>query len=329
MRLHFKLRAVLLLCAPPTVRLRLTKQQRLDQGGWLVGSPLLGPPLQPLGKSAGMSSTLTRNGKSRPATIVERVIGLFNAFMLVSTLYFFGIPHALYAQLTSLNPFQWLNLLHWRNLIIEAGLPRLLKLGDADSGPLKREALYPHVKGKVLELGAGTGLTLAYYNHTAIEQLILIEPFLKLHKELKQNIASKGKAFEDKTKIVPFGIQESQKLQEVEEIQVASFDTIVLVQVLCSIPNRKENLPYLQSLLKPGGQLILFEHVAADDPVTNLFQRVYNPLWTTLSAGCNINRHSADMVRRLGGWKEVQVRVPKQQHSGTLYPHAIGRYVKA
>jgi SAM-dependent methyltransferase len=276
-----------------------------------------------------MSSTLTRNGKSKPATIAERAIGLYNAFMLVSTLYFFGIPHAIYVQVTSLNPLQWVNPIRWRNLIIEVGLPKLLKLGDADSGPLKREALYPHVKGKVLELGAGTGLTLAYYNHAAIDQLILVEPFLKLHQELKQNIANKGKEFEKKTKIVPFGIEQTQKLQSVKDIKEASFDTIVLVQVLCSIPNRKENLPYLQSLLKPGGQLILFEHVAADDPVTNLFQRLYNPLWTTLSAGCNINRHSADMVRNLGGWKEVQVRVPKEQHSGTLYPSAIGRYVKA
>jgi hypothetical protein len=122
----------------------------------------------------------------------------------------------------------WLNLFRWRNLIIEAGLPRLLKKGDQDSGPLKKEALYPYVKGKVLELGAGTGLTLAYYNHDAITQLILVEPFLKLHQELKSNITSKGSGFEAKTKIVPFGIEESQRLADVKEIEQASFDTIVL-----------------------------------------------------------------------------------------------------
>jgi SAM-dependent methyltransferase len=273
--------------------------------------------------------SLIRNGKSRPATLQERLLGLYGAFMLVSALYIYGIPHSIYVQLTQPNPINWLNPLRWRNLIIEVGLPKLLKKGDQDSGPIKREALYPYVKGKVLELGAGTGLTLQYYNYDAITQIILVEPFLKLHEELKQNIANKGKEFKAKTKIVPYGIQETEKLKTVKEIEEGTFDTIVLVQVLCSVPKRQETLPYLQSLLKPGGQLLLFEHVAAEDPITKSFQVIYNPIWTILSQGCNVNRHSADMVKSLGGWKEVQIRVPKDQTSATLYPHAIGRYIKA
>ena len=99
--------------------------------------------------------------------------------------------------------------------------------------------------------------------------------------------------------------------------------------MLCSIPNREDHLPYLQSLLKPGGQLLLMEHVASDDRLTELIQTIYNPIWTRLSMGCNVNRHSGNMVKNLGGWKEVQLRVPQGQHSGNLYPRVVGRYVKA
>jgi hypothetical protein len=101
------------------------------------------------------------------------------------------------------------------------------------------------------------------------------------------------------------------------------------VQVLCSIPDQEKHLPYLQSLLKQGGQLLLFEHVAADDRLTNMIQNIYNPIWTVLSMGCNVNRHSGDMVRKLGGWKEISMKIPEGQHSGNLYPRVIARYVKA
>jgi len=49
--------------------------------------------------------------------------------------------------------------------------------------------------------------------------------------------------------------------------------------VLCSIPNGKQHLSDLKSLLRPGGQLLLFEHVACADLIIAMLQIVYNPIW--------------------------------------------------
>lgn len=275
------------------------------------------------------SPTLLREGQSQPPTILNRLSGIFQAGALVVFLYTSGVPHAIYKQLTQPNPINWLNPFVWRGFIIEGGLPQVLKGGDELSRPLKKEAITPFAKGKILELGAGTGLTLQYYDENKIEKLYLVEPFKGLHKELSNNIKKRGQTFLEKSIIVPYGVEKTNLLKSKFGFEVETFDTIVLVLVLCSIPHGKEHLIYLQSLLKSGGTLILFEHVASEDRLTNTLQKIYNPVWTVLSAGCNVNRHSAHLVQNLGGWKEVQLKVPEGQHAGNLYPTAVGRYVKA
>ncbi|UZJ56852.1 hypothetical protein CBS101457_006172 [Exobasidium rhododendri] len=269
-----------------------------------------------------------RTGSSKPATPVDRLQGMFNALVLVTILYIYGLPHALWVQLTHPNPLHLLNPVRWRNLIIEAGLPKLLIQGDVDSGHLKRLAITEYASGKVFELGAGSGLSLKYYDTRKVTEVILVEPFEKLHAELRENIQETGTEFAAKTKIVPYGIERRERLKDYG-VQAGTFDTVVLVQVLCSIPDIDIHLPYLQSLLKPGGQLLLFEHVASEDRLTELLQNIYNPVWTRLSMGCNVNRHSGNLVKNLGGWKEVQLRIPDAQHNGLFYPRVIGRYVKA
>lgn len=275
------------------------------------------------------SPTLLRKGQSQPPTLVNRLAGIVNAGALLIFLYLYGIPHAIYKQLTQPNPINWLNPIVWRGFIIEGGLPHILKEGDELSRPLKKEAITPFVKGKVLELGAGTGQTIQYYDNDKIEKLYLVEPFKGLHQELSENVQKRGQNFASKTVLVPYGVEKTDLLKSKYGFEAETFDTIVLVLVLCSIPHGKEHLIYLQSLLKPGGTLILWEHVASEDRLTNMLQRIYNPFWTVMSAGCNINRHSAHLVQNLGGWKEVQLKVPKGQHAGNLYPTAVGRYVKA
>ena len=305
------------------------------------------PPALPMTTPAGL-----QRGPSQPATLLNRAMGLFQAGLILGALYVGGFPHAVWVQLTHPNPLHWLNPVRWRNLIIEAGLPKLLLQGDKDSGHLKRATIESYARGRVFELGAGTGLSVQYYNKTTVDELFLVEPFAKLHAELRENIAKMGEAFAKKTRIVPFGVEERSKLSEVG-VKAGTFDTVVLgmslhrspatyrpshahavpprppVQVLCSIPNREDHLPYIQTLLKPGGQLLLFEHVASDDYLTEWLQRLYNPVWTVLSMGCNVNRHSGNMVKDLGGWKEIDMHVPEGQHGGTLYPRVIARYIKA
>jgi 2-polyprenyl-3-methyl-5-hydroxy-6-metoxy-1,4-benzoquinol methylase len=83
-----------------------------------------------------------------------------------------------------------------------------------------------------------------------------------LHKELEQSLqqaSQSGKAGEglaQRATIVPFGVQDYEHLPS-EGITEESMDTVVLVQVLCSIENPKSHIGALIRYLKPGGKLIM------------------------------------------------------------------------
>jgi hypothetical protein len=87
------------------------------------------------------SPSLLKSGPSKPATIGDRLIGIFEATMTLLQLYMGGIRHALWVQLTNPNPISLLNPVVWRNLIVESGLPKLLILGDQNATNLKREGI--------------------------------------------------------------------------------------------------------------------------------------------------------------------------------------------
>jgi len=92
------------------------------------------------------------------------------------------------------------------------------------------------------------------------------------------------------------------------------FDTIVCVRVLCSVPNLDETARELYSLLRPGGELMVVEHIK--NPWTKngsiagrLMQILYTALgWTFFLAGCDMNRDTAVALRGAGAWEAVDLK---------------------
>ena len=92
---------------------------------------------------------------------------------------------------------------------------------------------------------------------------------LDLHKSLRENV--KASRLSDVYKIVPCGIDDVAELEK-HGLVPNSIDTVLSVQVLCSVPDPSETLRRLYTLLKPGGQLIVYEHVKSKDMVSSLVQ---------------------------------------------------------
>ena len=137
------------------------------------------------------------------------------------------------------------------------------------------------------------------FSFSQVTSLVCIEPFAPLRAQLNEALFSRGPSFASKSTIVPHGIHQRDLLKQFS-ITPGSFDTIVLVQVLCSIPNPHEHLSYL----------------------------LWTPGWKFIAAGCCLNRPSGKWVEQIGGWEKVELLRPDNESRATMLPHDVGVYVK-
>jgi ubiquinone/menaquinone biosynthesis C-methylase UbiE len=81
-----------------------------------------------------------------------------------------------------------------------------------------------------------------------------VEPCVGLHAALRANVAKAG--LEEVYEILPCGAEDLKIAKE-------SVDTVVCCKVLCGIPEPERVLRELYSYVKPGGQFVVYEHVAS------------------------------------------------------------------
>jgi ubiquinone/menaquinone biosynthesis C-methylase UbiE len=149
---------------------------------------------------------------------------------------------------------------------------------EAGVGELRR-SLVADAAGRVLEIGAGTGLNLPYYDD-GLESLVVTEPEPPMLRRLQR------------------AAHEHAPLAEVTQAQAedlpfeeGSFDTVVSTLVLCGVHDQPRALREARRVLRPGGRLLFLEHVRADDPALARFQDRMNWL-NRLVVGCECNRQT-------------------------------------
>ena len=105
---------------------------------------------------------------------------------------------------------------------------------------------------------------------------------------------------------------------------------------LCSIPSPEKVIPAMYPLLKSGGTILVFEHVASDYPVSCFVQTAYTKMWWRyMMDGCELNRPSGQYLLNSGiiegrkGWKEVELQNLPGEGWWSLFPHIVGKLVKA
>jgi ubiquinone/menaquinone biosynthesis C-methylase UbiE len=149
----------------------------------------------------------------------------------------------------------------------------------------RRASVLAGATGRVLEIGAGTGLNLAHYPD-AVDELVLTEPVEAMSVRLNRRAAKWG----DRAQVVTAGAEELPFADD-------SFDTVVSTMVLCTVENPEHALAEINRVLKPGGQLLFIEHVRSDSPGLAKWQdRLHKP-WFAFGDGCNCNRPVLDLLR--------------------------------
>ena len=118
------------------------------------------------------------------------------------------------------------------------------------------------------------GSQLPRYNTSKISKIYGVEPNVDLHKSLRENIKTSGLIHVHE--IVPCGVEDVVELKKHGTV-LGSIDTILSAQVLCSLPDPNEMLRRLYTLLKPGGQLLVYEHVKSKDMISRVVQSKIKP----------------------------------------------------
>jgi len=150
--------------------------------------------------------------------------------------------------------------------------------------PFRREVV-PPARGRVLEVGVGSGLNLPLYGH-AVEALLGLDPSRRLLSMARQRATPGGAP--------PRLLQAS-----ATDIPLAdgSVDTVILTWTLCSIPNPVAALREMRRVLAPGGALRFVEHGLSPLPRVRSWQRRLTPIWRRLAGGCHLDRKVDDLLR--------------------------------
>ena len=153
----------------------------------------------------------------------------------------------------------------------------------------QRQRIVPRARGRVLEIGVGSGLNLAYYDPSKVDSVVGIDP----GEEMLALAAPKAAS-------VNFPVELLAESAEQIPLPAESFDSVVVTFSLCTIPNLPAALSEMHRLLKPDGQLLFSEHGRSPEAHVRRWQDRVNPIWGKIAGGCNLNRDIEGLISAAG-----------------------------
>lgn len=144
----------------------------------------------------------------------------------------------------------------------------------------RKRALFAGLHGTVLEIGPGTGANLPFLPPDV--RWIGVEPNLYMHRYLREKAVRLGREVE-----VRCGTAEQLDLPD------ESVDAVIATLVLCSVDDVTQALHEVRRVLKPDGQFVFIEHVAAPrGTMLRRFQELVQPVWSLIADGCHPDRET-------------------------------------
>ena len=171
------------------------------------------------------------------------------------------------------------------------GHPFVASILDTVMQPMARirDKVVPRARGRVLEVGVGTGLNLERYNLAQVEHLVGIDPDPHMRRRAearRTELGIEAELLDAGAEAMPF--------------ERASFDTVVLTFTLCTVPDVAGSLAEIRRVLAPGGELLFAEHTQSDTPLTAWVQQAVHPVYTRFSGGCHLHRNAVALLEQAG-----------------------------
>jgi ubiquinone/menaquinone biosynthesis C-methylase UbiE len=168
----------------------------------------------------------------------------------------------------------------WADRLFPRWYPWLMGLAETAGQAEVRRAQLADARGRTLEIGAGSGLSLPHYT-SAVDELVLVEPDPGFRARLQatlrglQPVPCSWVVTDDDAHALPF--------------RDASFDTVTASFTFCSVAGPEQALREVHRVLRPGGRFLFHEHVRGPGP-RRLLQNAVAPLQVSIAGGCHPNR---------------------------------------
>jgi SAM-dependent methyltransferase len=155
----------------------------------------------------------------------------------------------------------------------------------------QRRKIVPLAKGRVLEIGIGSGLNLPFYDASQVEHLWGLDPSCQMRKMAARRAID-----------TRFGVEFIDLADDRIPLASDSVDTVLVTYTLCTIPDILQALAEMRRVLRPAGELIFCEHGLAPDENVRRWQNRLNPIWKRMGGGCHLNRPIPDLLHQ-GGFR--------------------------
>jgi ubiquinone/menaquinone biosynthesis C-methylase UbiE len=160
-----------------------------------------------------------------------------------------------------------------------------------------RLELIKQAKGKVLEIGVGTGLNLQYYDATKVTSLTLVDVSQNMLDQAKDRFASDANLQSVSVKL----IQADATSELVSIFGESSFDTVIDTFSLCVMGNKgaRKCLQQVEGMVQPDtGRILLLENNRSDNPLLGMYQDVTADAAASAGGkGCVYNQNVDALLR--------------------------------
>jgi ubiquinone/menaquinone biosynthesis C-methylase UbiE len=161
-----------------------------------------------------------------------------------------------------------------------------LKTGDMLRWSAAQRSFFKSMRGRILYVGAGTGQEIV--NFPPGLDILAID----LSRNMLERARPRAARYRGKIK---FAVMDIENLGFPDNV----FDTILSVCVFCTVEHPVRGLQELKRVLKPGGRIMMFEHVLSKNPVYGTLLKLMS-LLTTRVSGTHLDRDTAENLRLAG-----------------------------